>query len=241
MTDKIWSEALIDLNGQMTQATYDRLLGSSRLERVNGHYVLLAASKEIQASLEHENKQGVSWLDRIAKAVGSVVGEPVTVKIDSQVYYYPETKPAAARKDKPDLDVQGVYLDKRNAIIQPKKMHAETLYFMREWWPLLKPVEYALIMVLRQRCYFEPDNSCQATYADLAKAINVSTKTVERMLERDRAGQFKSEYLGQFIKAVKTIRTKDSNNHVRNVGSKFVVVMDDPLTPSDAAKLAESL
>jgi len=235
MTDQLWSEALKELHGQMTQATYDQWFAGSQLERVNGYHVVHATSSQAKENLEGH------WVNRITMAVSRAAGQDVVIKFDAQGYYYPETKPEPARTSKADLDVQGVYLDKRNAIIQPKKMHAETLYFMREWWPLLKPVESLLIMVLRQRCYYKPGNTCQATYAELAKAINVSTKTLKRTLERDQAGQFKNEYLGQFIKAIETIRTKNKDNHVRNAGSKFVVVLDDPLTPDDTAKLAKKL
>ena len=220
MTDQLWSEALKDLHGQMTQATYDQWFAGSQLERVNGYHVVHATSSQAKENLEGH------WANRITMAVSRAAGQDVVIKFDAQGYYYPETKPEPARTSKADLDVQGVYLDKRNAIIQPKKMHAETLYFMREWWPLLIPVESLLIMVLRQRCYYKPDNTCQATYADLAKAINVSRDTLIRTLGRNDDNQFKSKHLGQFIKAVKTIRTKDSNNHVRNVGSKFVVCDD---------------
>jgi len=233
MTDRIWNKSLAVLQGQMTQASYDYLLAGSQLEQVNGHYVVHATSSQAKDNLE------ARWLDKVSSAVSQAAGQDVKIVFDSKPYYLPEVGAEAEPVQNPDMDVIGAYLDKRNTIIQPEKVMVFTQYFRKEWWKLLKPVESLLVMELRQRCYSPTGrNSCQATYADLAECINVSRDTILRLLKRDKDGQFKSEYLGQFIKSIETIQRSNGKGEIRNIGSKFVIVLDDPLTPKDAKELS---
>ena len=94
-----------------------------------------------------------------------------------------------------------------------------------------------MIRELRQRCHYKTGrNSFKTTYKTLAHSLGVSEPTIKRALARDDAGVFKNEYLGYFIKSVETLRKSDGRGGIRNLGSRFVIYLDEPLTPADEAK-----
>ncbi len=104
---------------------------------------------------------------------------------------------------------------------------------------MLGPTLSELIREIRQRCHYKSGrNSCKTTHKELAAVLGVSRDTIKRALGRDKEGAFKNEYLGYFIKAIETLRRQDDKGKIRNLGTRFVIYLDEPLTPKDEAKLA---
>lgn len=140
----------------------------------------------------------------------------------------------------PDAEFTGAYYDKRNAIIQPGVPEIATQYFRRKWRPLLGPTLSELVRELRQRCnYLDRRDHFRATYKSLAMALGVSEKTIKRALSRDGQGNFKNRYLNHFISDMKTLKESNGQGQIRTLETRFVIYLDEPLTPEDEAKLTE--
>jgi hypothetical protein len=238
----IWQKTLAQLEGQTTKATYSTWLAGTRLVDIQKSfldadvYIVEVASPMAKDWLEHRLK------DPIAHTLAGVVGEPVSVEfiVKKQVAFEPIDEPDELDEpDIPDAEFTGIYHDKRNAIIQPKKVSVYSKYFERKWRPLLGPLLTELIRDLQQRCHRRSGrNTFKTTYKDLAKALGVSEKTIKRALARNEAGNFKNEHLAYFIRDIETLKSSDGRGKVRNLGSRFTIYLDDPLTPIDEAELS---
>lgn len=140
-----------------------------------------------------------------------------------------------------EIEVTPTYHDERNRIIQPERVEVHTQYFRQKWRPLLKPLHSELIRELRQLCYFgkgkdqNQRNHFKTTYYTLAKSLGVSESTIKRALSRND-GDFVNPYLKYFIVEMETIKSTDKEGKFRNIGTRFVIFMDEPLTPIDSQK-----
>jgi len=137
------------------------------------------------------------------------------------------------------LQLQKVYANLYNEIIEPDRVVVMTQYFRRAWVPRLGHSLAWLIIALRQRCYWnrktgELRNSCQVTQEDLAAEIGVEPRTVRRLLEHPLAERFIIEVKGRY-------------NYDQRLGKRvretttYQIRMDDPLTPEDEALLRQRL
>ena len=139
--------------------------------------------------------------------------------------------------------LQGVYQDDYNAIVQPGRVFVGTQYFRKRWLPLLKPTLWVLILTLRQRCYWNKETGemrdyCRATYADLAREIGVSRRTVIRALNPEEEERRRGVDL--FIPRREVLR-RFSSRQGREVNDCMLwyVQLDDPLVPEDANRLSK--
>ena len=104
---------------------------------------------------------------------------------------------------------------------------------------MLGPLLSELVRELRQRCYFKSGrNTVKVTHQELARSLGVSRRTVLRALERDAAGRFKNQYLNYFIKDIEVLRKSNGKGAIRNLGTRFVIFLDEPLTPEDEAEFS---
>jgi hypothetical protein len=104
-------------------------------------------------------------------------------------------------------------------------------YELTHWLPVLGPTGYGLVMVLRmmarprwlREC---PWAVCEASGAILARALGVSRRTIQRVLQRDAMRPFVTW---------RVVRQRSGQGGARGV---YRVLMETPLLPSHVAVLA---
>lgn len=245
-SDDVWQETLNQLRLQMTRGTFDIWLATTKLLDVQRSlpddtnlYIIEAASSMAVDWLENRLKE------TIIRTLAGVVGGPVQVEFvprEAAAYEPLDALSDAQREepDEPDAEFEGVYYDQRNAIIQPDKVEVHSQYFRRKWRPLLGPLLSELIRELRQRCHYKTGrNTTKVTHKELARALGVSERTVYRALDRDETGSFKNKYLNYFIKDIQVLKRSDGRGKIRNLGTRFMIYLDEPLTPEDEAKIRD--
>jgi hypothetical protein len=121
------------------------------------------------------------------------------------------------------------YWEAYNEIVEPRRFDH---YLIRKWGPVLGPLGFLLVKVLRDRCYHNPQtgvlrDECEVDLTDLAAAVGVSRATLVRELARNEA-------LAHFIRRVRQFRMVDGRP--QKDANAYQVCMDDPIHPSDLAR-----
>jgi hypothetical protein len=119
---------------------------------------------------------------------------------------------------------EAYYWEAYNAIVEPRRWDH---YLLRRWLPTLGPLGFALVKVLRDRCYFNPDtgvlrDTCEIDMDELAHLIGVSRATLFRELGRNVA-------LGCFVRRVEQYQM--INGRPQQTRNLYQVCMDDPVHP----------
>jgi hypothetical protein len=140
--------------------------------------------------------------------------------------------PVSARK----LMLQRAYGTQRARIIQPERGMFVTLYFFKNWLPLIGHSAFAVILAARSMCYWNPKtgelrNSIETDMAEIAKRASVSVRTVKDVLNQELVKRYFIRY---------TVRRMMTPNGVRTAGIQLQVRMDDPLTPEDQAESGQT-
>ncbi len=140
--------------------------------------------------------------------------------------------PANARK----LMLQRAYGTQRARIIQPERGMFVTLYFFKNWLPLIGHSAFAVILAARSMCYWNPKtgelrNSIETDMAEIAQRASVSVRTVKDVLNQELVKRYFIRY---------TVRRMMTPNGVRTAGIHLQVRMDDPLTPEDQAESGQT-
>lgn len=140
--------------------------------------------------------------------------------------------PVSARK----LMLQRAYGTQRARIIQPERGMFVTLYFFRNWLPLIGHSAFAVILAARSMCYWNPKtgelrNSIETDMAEIASRAAVSVRTVKDVLNQELVKRYFIRY---------TVRRMMTPNGVRTAGIQLQVRMDDPLTPEDQAESGQT-
>lgn len=231
----VWEQAKEDLRlGVGSKAIYnDLFLGSELLGQEGDTYIIGVASHQVRERIEGR----LNGL--VVRMLSGIAGKPVDVRfkvIDANVTIVRRIE----EDEEENIQGDGVYLDRRNAIIQPNKIEVHTQYFRHRWRPLLGTLVSELIRELRQRCYHNGGRSTFKTnFGSLAKALKVSEVTIKRTFARNKDGEFKNEYLGYFIKDMEILRYRREDGTLRGAGTRFTIYLDEPLTPADEKKLAK--
>jgi len=139
-----------------------------------------------------------------------------------------KTAPVSARK----LMLQRAYGTQRARIIQPERGMFVTLYFFKNWLPLIGHSAFAVILAARSMCYWNPKtgelrNSIETDMAEIAQRAAVSVRTVKDVLNQELVKRYFIRY---------TVRRMMTPNGVRTAGITMQVRMDDPLIPEDQAE-----
>lgn len=164
----------------------------------------------------------------------AALGEDVKV-IEFQIAI-PELEPVKVDNN----TYSGTYHNEYNSIVRPDKHERATIYFVKNWRPLLKPLCSELVRELRRRCYKDNNDAgndrdnFKATYSSLASALGVGEATIKRALKRDSKGNFvNNPLLGNFIKSMENILKTDEKGNIRSFGTRFVIYLDEPYAPKD--------
>ncbi|OQY20810.1 MAG: hypothetical protein B6I34_08285 [Anaerolineaceae bacterium 4572_32.1] len=146
------------------------------------------------------------------------------------------------------IDLSGAYLDAYNAIVEPDRVIRVSRYVLEHWSGLLDPIGFWLLAELRQRCRAnakERDKKDQAPQSRnwwrgkqsrIANAIHAGRKTVIGKLNDDH------HPLRYFILSRQQGR-RYSYKAGRSVprSTRYLIAMDDPLTPAHQAALRSLL
>jgi chromosomal replication initiation ATPase DnaA len=222
----VWIQTLKALKPQMERETFGQWLAGTS-GRVEGRVLTVAV----------KNGYARDWLDKRLRSLVERTLQDVSDQVSELVFVV---------KDQV-VETSGTYHSEYNEIVQPDQVEVFSQYYRRKWRPLLGPLLSELVRELRQRCYHgkgddkRQRDQCQTTHNDLARALGVSRNTLLRALGRDKSGKFKNELLHYFVKDVETVRKFDKRRQKWvNAGTRFVVYLDEPLTPDDEAKLSKS-
>jgi hypothetical protein len=239
---EVWRQTLAALKSQMAEATFNAHLASTEVAHVSGSVWTVSCPANSVEWLKH--RLG----DVVQGALAGTTGETVVIEWineEQPVYFAAEVKEEET-KEEANVHGQGAFFTEWSAIVRPLDVEVFTQYFRREWRPILGTLRSELIRELRQRCFHSKHDPSKrrdefdTTYLSLAKALKVSERTIIRLLERDEKG-FKDKYLGYFIKSIKIKKFRRADGKIRNEGTKFIIYLDEPLTPKDEAKLRAKL
>lgn len=234
----IWESVLARIQGEMQKAAFDvHFFGSE---------ATLLDNSTLVVKLRSQNS--VSWVKgqfakRIEEHVEQVAGRPLSIEFEALTPLYANVDELLGEYEDDegsDAEFEGVYHDERNTIIQPKQVEVHSQYFRKKWRPLLGPLLSELVRELRQRCHRKSRrNNFKTTYKTLALALGVSERTISRALERDDQGVFKNDCLNYFIKDIEVLKSSNGKGSIRTDGTRFVIYLDEPLTPQDQENLRD--
>jgi hypothetical protein len=232
LAEDIWSQAAEILAGQMTKNTYHAHIAPLKPQKFEAGILTLSCLPISQEWLANRLKAPIL---AALKAIEPTIADAV-FEVQGTIYH-PIDEPDEPELGEPDAEFAGIYHDQRNALIQPDRVELHSQYFRRKWRPRLGPLLSELVRELRQRCHHKSGrNTFKTTYKSLALALGVSERTIKRALDRDEAGQFKNEYLNYFIHDMTLLQYRDEQTgQIRTTGTRFVIYLDEPLTPDDEA------
>lgn len=124
------------------------------------------------------------------------------------------------------------YWEAYNEIVQPRRFD---WYLIHRWLPELGPEGFALVKVLRSRCYFNPKegtlrNTCELPMEELAALIGMKRSTLYREFDRNAA-------LRHFV--VPQHQYVQTERKPQRCHPQFLVCMDDPIHPLDRQRYEE--
>ena len=150
------------------------------------------------------------------------------------------------QKSIPDahIDLSGAYLDAYNAIVEPDRVIRVSRYVLEHWSGLLDPIGFWLLAELRQRCRAngkkektpQSRNWWRGKQSYLAKSIHVPRTTVTDKLNDD------GHPIRHFI-----LNRQQGRRYSYKAGrsvprsTRYLIAMDDPLTPAHQAALRSLL
>ena len=263
--NRIWKHTLEQLSDTMTQATFNSLLiGSVPVQFYNDTLTIAVPSNYAADWLNYRLIEGIN------RAATSNAGMPLQVQFVSRKEVVERHFESPSYQKQLDLPLEGendassthrasntrafkedplevdVVSEAYDTIINPHRVEVFTQYFRKKWRPLLTPLLSELIRELRQCCYSKyrrndgPEVAIEVTQEELGQALGVSRSTITRALARDKKGNFKNQYLSYFIKEMTIMQNRRMNGRVKKTQTRFVIVVEEPLTPEDEAKLTIS-
>jgi hypothetical protein len=262
----LWQQTLGELEQTMTQASFNSLLvGSVPIQLFNDTLTVAVPSDQAADWLNHRLKNVVdrtvtTYAGHSVKVLFVSDNKPLSKKIDH--YQFDKQQGHLSLPNDPAISPTGLsdmptsetdFLDggrktpdlseeAYNTFVKPHQVEVFTQYFRKKWRPLLGPLLSELIRELRQRCYNKQKNDDQevrieVTQDELAQTLGVSRSTIARMLTRDKQGNFKNHYLSYFIKEMTVLQNRQIDGRVKATTTRFVILVDEPLTPADETRL----
>jgi hypothetical protein len=253
--DQIWQAALVELELQMTKATFDTWLKNTRaISHKDGIFVIGVRDDLARDWLESR------LLTTVERTLVGIIGHPVEVEFAvleekaNQRIGESATIPPARRGEQ--LALEPIYATAASAIIRPELNVATSLYSVQKWLPLLGVQRWTLIQVLRCLCVHSPRRPdgtkwLTTTWKDLADLLDVDRRTIGQWLAHEPIPDQKpwhrlvpspgeeTAYLGYFIPRLKYAYVHQ-DGVTRRQGFVLEILMEDPLVPADQALIAQS-
>jgi hypothetical protein len=140
-----------------------------------------------------------------------------------------------------DLHLWSDYGDLYNQIVRPERKYAISHYMRTQWAPLLGAARLWFVIALRQRCYWNNKRDwCVVDKRTLARESGLSQRTVNRIVSTadDPATD---DYASWFFYKARRRRYSERIGRTVNAPNRYRVLLDDPLTPPDPARLRHPL
>lgn len=246
--NEIWAEVIAELKGQMVKETFDRCIRPAKAVSFDGDKLVIAA-RDPYSRQWLENRLGTLVGRTVLGIVGAAV-QIVYIDPDQTAASYLEPAPSISTSsaesksdDLPDqLDVHGVYADRRAEKLKPDQIVPVTQYFRKHWVGRLGPLLSWIVVDLRQRAYFnkrtrERRDHFFATLDDIAKAVGVTNDTVWRQLKREcHECEITHPVIEHFVLS-REPKYEMRSGKLICIGTSWRVRLDDPLTPEDERAL----
>ena len=141
------------------------------------------------------------------------------------------------------LELWSEYGDLYNEIVRPERKYAITHYLRTQWGPLLGAARLWFVVALRQRCFWnDKQDWCIVDLETLAREAGISLRTANRILsEADNDESRPKGYVSWFFTRIRRRRYSEQVGKTVNAPNRYHVLLDDPLTPRDQARLAHYL
>jgi hypothetical protein len=253
--DQIWQAALMELELQMTKATFDTWVKNTRaISHKDEIFVIGVPNALARDWLENR------LLTTVERTLVGIIGHPVEVefavleeKANQRVGESATIPPTHVGEQ---LALEPIYATAASAIIRPELNVATSLYSVQKWLPLLGVQRWTLIQALRCLCVHSPRRSdgtkwLTTTWKELADLLNVDRRTIGQWLAHEPIPDQKpwhrltpspgeeTAYLGYFIPRLKYAYVHQ-DGVTRRQGFVLEILMEDPLVPADQALIAQS-
>jgi hypothetical protein len=142
------------------------------------------------------------------------------------------------------------YGDLYNEIVRPERKYTISHYLRTQWGPLLGATRLWFVIALRQRCYWNKKQDwCVVDKRTLARESGLSLRTVNRIIsagEPSPPSQLPNrpttpDYTSWFFAKECRRRYSERIGKTVNAPNRYRVLLDDPLTPRDQARLRRTL
>jgi hypothetical protein len=253
--DQIWQAALRELQLQMTKATFDTWVKSTRAISYKGGIFVIGVP----------NALARDWLENrllttVERTLVGIIGHPVEVEFAVLQASTPaesqRPRPVAASQPEGEqLALEPIYATAASAIIRPELNVATSLYSVQKWLPLLGVQRWTLVQVLRCLCVHSPRRPdgtkwLTTTWKELADLLSVDRRTIGQWLAHEPIPDQKPwhrlipspgeeiAYLSYFIPRLKYAYVHQ-DGVTRRQGFVLEILMEDPLAPTDQALIAQ--
>jgi hypothetical protein len=262
--DQIWQAALIELQLQMTKATFDTWVKNTRaISHKDGVFVIGVHDDLSRDWLENR------LLATVERTLVGITGHPVEVEFAMLKESTPDEsqgRPSVPPSSVPptrggeergeQLALEPIYATAASAIIRPELNVATSLYSVQKWLPLLGVQRWTLVQVLRCLCVHSPrrlDGTkwLTTTWKELADLLDVDRRTIGQWLAHEPIPDQKpwhrlvpspaeeTAYMGYFIPRLKYAYVHQ-DGVTRRQGFVLEILMEDPLVPADQTLIAQS-
>jgi hypothetical protein len=196
--DQIWQAALIELQLQMTKATFDTWVKNTRaISHKEGIFVIGVHDALARDWLENR------LLTTVERTLVGIIGHSVEVefamleertgpstelrtgpRVRSETFAQRETRGGE------QLALEPIYATAASAIIRPELNVATSLYSVQKWLPLLGVQRWTLVQVLRCLCVHSPRRPdgtkwLTITWKGLADLLDVDRRTIGQWLAHE--------------------------------------------------------
>jgi hypothetical protein len=258
--DQIWQAALIELQLQMTKATFDTWVKNTRaISHEEGIFVIGVPNALARDWLENR------LLTTVERVLVGIIGHPVEVKFamleesaaaESQRQPPATPLPVPPTREGEQLALEPIYATAASAIIRPELNVATSLYSVQKWLPLLGVQRWTLVQVLRCLCVHSPRRPdgtkwVTTTWKELGDLLDVDRRTIGQWLAHEPIPDQKpwhrlipspgeeTAYLSYFIPRLKYAYVHQEGV-TRRQGFVLEILMEDPLAPADQTLIAQS-
>jgi hypothetical protein len=256
--DQIWQAALIELELQMTKATFDTWVKNTRaVSHKDGIFVIGVHDALARDWLENR------LLTTVGRTLVGIIGHPVEVKfaVLEESTLPPSIPPMGGEEERggtrgrEELALEPIYATAASAIIRPELNVATSLYSIQKWLPLLGVQRWTLVQVLRCLCVHSPRRPdgtkwLTTTWKELADLLDVDRRTIGQWLAHEPIPDQKPwhrlvpspgeeiAYLRYFIPRLKYAYVHQ-DGVTRRQGFVLEILIEDPLVPADQVRSLE--
>lgn len=252
--DQIYQSAISEMKLAVSPAVYETLCKKTRLLNFEQfydqfHFIIEIDSRMARDQIHLRDEQGIQ---RAIINIGGlpsarlsfvVKGEPIDIPAaDLFPDQFANLNEATTLEQLEPQYIEAVYTSLKNELIQPDKTAYLSRYLWNRWGKILGNDRIAVILAMRQYCYWHSDNDnrdeCQMTQFAIARDSHLSIQAVRRIFAAWRQSpeppDSKCDPLRYFIaQAESQFKNEQGRGGIVREGNRYRIRIDDPLTPDD--------